>query len=177
MNTAKSNSRRLVGSVIGATGTIPSPLTADYVKLMGRVVEWREAGHTAPEIADALNAEKFYPPKRSGEFTVPVVYQLLKRRALIGDERSHDELLGKNEWWLTDLARKLEISHLKLRDWANRGWVHSRKTPVLGRWILWADKDELKRLQKPLAESRRGLNAHRSERRTPKKRGHDASQH
>ena len=142
----------------------------DFERLMDRVVELRQAGHTAPEIAEALNAEGFYPPKRRGEFTTPVVHQLLKRRGLIGNERSHDELLGQHEWWLTDLARELQMSHLKLRDWAVRGWVHGRQTPVQGYWILWADKDEVRRLRKLLAESRRGVNAYASELRTPKER-------
>jgi DNA invertase Pin-like site-specific DNA recombinase len=142
----------------------------DFERLLDRVVELREAGHVAPEIAAKLNAEGFYPPKRSGAFTTPVIYQLLKRRGLIGNERSHDELLGKHEWWLTDLARELKMSHLKLRDWANRGWVHSRKTALQGRWILWADKQEVKRLTKLLAESRRGINAYSSDLKTPKQR-------
>jgi hypothetical protein len=142
----------------------------DFEPLMDRVVELREAGLTAKEIADALNAEGFYPPKRRGAFTSPVVYQLLKRRCLIGDERSHNELLGRDEWWLTDLARELNMSHLKLRDWATRGWVHSRRTPVQGRWILWADKDEVTRLGKLLTDSRRGVNAYSSQLKTPKNR-------
>jgi DNA invertase Pin-like site-specific DNA recombinase len=140
----------------------------DFEPLMKRVVELREAGHAALEIANHLNAEGFYPPKRNGKFTAPVIYQLLKRRALIGNERAHDELLGSDEWWLTDLARELEMSHLKLRDWAKHGWVHSRKTPVQGRWILWADQDEVARLRKLLAISCRGVNAYTSELRTPK---------
>ncbi|MGH7120368.1 MAG: hypothetical protein ACREFP_15495, partial [Acetobacteraceae bacterium] len=142
----------------------------DFERLMGRVAELREAGHIAPEIAALLNAEGFYPPKRCGAFTTPVVHQLLKRRGLIGNERSHDELLGQQEWWLTELARELRMSHLKLRDWAKRGWVHSRKTPVQGYWILWADKDEVKRLRKLLAESGRGINAYSSDLKAPKKR-------
>jgi DNA invertase Pin-like site-specific DNA recombinase len=142
----------------------------DFGPLMDRVVELRQAGHTAPEIAGRLNAEGFHPPKRRGRFTTPVIYQLLKRRALIGNERSHDELLGRDEWWLTDLARELAMSHLKLRDWANRGWMHSRKTPVQGRWILWADAEELARLRQLLAQSRRGMNAYTSVLRTPKER-------
>jgi hypothetical protein len=142
----------------------------DFGRLLDRVEELRAAGHSAPAIAAKLNAEGFYPPKRSGAFTTPVIYQLLKRRGLIGNERSHDELLGKHEWWLTDLARELHMSHLKLRDWANRGWVHSRKTPVQCRWIMWADKEEVKRLKKLLAESRRGMNAYSSALKTPKKR-------
>ena len=142
----------------------------DFEQLLDRVVQLREAGQVAAQIAQRLNAEGFYPPKRNGQFTAPVIYQLLKRRALIGNERSHDELLGTDEWWLTDLARELKMSHLKLRDWASRGWVHSRKTPVQGRWILWADKDEVDRLRKLLAQSRRGMNAYTSELKTPKER-------
>jgi DNA invertase Pin-like site-specific DNA recombinase len=142
----------------------------DFDQLMNRVVQLREAGNAALQIAERLNAEGFYPPKRSGLFTAPVIYQLLKRRALIGNERSHDELLGEDEWWLTDLARELAMSHLKLRDWANRRWLHSRKTPVQGRWILWADQDEVARLRQLLEQSRRGVNAYTSDLKTPKKR-------
>jgi DNA invertase Pin-like site-specific DNA recombinase len=154
--------------IVRAVGTYAQ--LRDFEALMNRVVELREAGHTAPGIATHLNAEGFSPPKRRGEFTSPVVYQLLKRRGLIGDERSHNELLGKDEWWLTDLARVLKMSHLKLRDWNVRGWVHGRKTPVQGYRILWADKEEVRRLRKLLAASRRGVNAYTSELKTPKKR-------
>jgi hypothetical protein len=69
----------------------------NFEPLMKRVVELREAGHTAPVIAKTLNAEGFSPPKRRGAFTTPVIHQLLKRRGLIGNERAHDELLGKHE--------------------------------------------------------------------------------
>jgi DNA invertase Pin-like site-specific DNA recombinase len=142
----------------------------DFEQLMNRVVELRNAGHAASQIAKRLNAEGFYPPKRNGPFTAPVICQLLKRRALIGNERSHDELLGGDEWWLKDLARELMMSHLKLRDWANRGWLHGRKTPVQGCWILWADEDEVARLRQLLAHSRRGVNAYTTELKTPKER-------
>jgi hypothetical protein len=142
----------------------------DFERLMARVVALRTAGHTAAPIATQLNAEGFSPPKRRGAFTPPVVYQLLKRRALMGNERSHDELLAPNEWWLTDLARALQMSHLKLRDWAGRGWVQGRKTPVQGYWILWADKPEVHRLRTLLHHSRRGMNAYTSNLTTPKHR-------
>lgn len=142
----------------------------DYQRLMDRLAELREAGHTALEITSTLNAEGFHPPRHSGEFTVHVVQQLLKRRGAIGNERSHDELLGPQEWWLTDLARELQMSHFKLRDWAVRGWVHSRRTPVQGFWILWADQDEMRRLGKLVEQSRRGINVHTSDLKTPKKR-------
>jgi hypothetical protein len=76
----------------------------DFDRLMDRVVALREAGHNAPEIAEQLDKEGFYPPKGRGRFTNPIIYQLLKRRGLIGNERMHNELLGRHEWWLTDLA-------------------------------------------------------------------------
>jgi DNA invertase Pin-like site-specific DNA recombinase len=142
----------------------------DFERLMDRVVALRTAGHTASHIATQLNAEGFSPPKRRGAFTPPVVYQLLKRRALIGNERSSDDLLAPQEWWLTDLARELQMSHLKLRDWVARGWVHGRKTPVQGYWILWADKPEVHRLRTLLHHSRRGMNAYSSNLTTPKHR-------
>jgi hypothetical protein len=141
-----------------------------FASLMDRVVQLREAGHRARHIAECLNVEGFLPPKRAGSFTTPVIYQLLKRRALIGNERSHDELLAPNEWWLTDLARELQMSHLKLRDWGVRGWVYGRKTPLQGRWILWADQDEVGRLRQLLTQSRRGVNAYTSTLKTPKAR-------
>jgi DNA invertase Pin-like site-specific DNA recombinase len=142
----------------------------DFEQLMNRIVELREAGRKAPEIAETLDEEGFYPPKGRGRFTKPIIYQLLKRRGLIGDERAHDELLDQGEWWLTDLAREVKMSHLKLRDWALRGWVHGRQTPIQGRWIVWADKDEVQRLGRLLAESRRGMNTYASELKTAKER-------
>jgi DNA invertase Pin-like site-specific DNA recombinase len=142
----------------------------DFKSLMNRVVELRAAGHSRPEIAAQLNAEGFSPPKRRGPFTVPQVSQLLKRRGLNSNERSNNELLSKDEWWLTGLARELKMSHLKLRYWAARGWVHGRRTPVQGLWILWADKDERRRLRKLLAKSRRGVNDYTSDLKMPKKK-------
>jgi hypothetical protein len=142
----------------------------NFERLIDRIVQLREAGLTAHPIAACLNTEGFAPPKRTGSFTTPVIYQLLKRRALIGNERAHDELLAPNEWWLTDLARELQMSHLKLRDWGVHGWVHGRKTPLQGRWILWADQDEIKRLRQLLTQSRRGVNAYTNILKTPKAR-------
>jgi DNA invertase Pin-like site-specific DNA recombinase len=140
----------------------------DFEPLMARIVELRDAGHAAEAIADILNQEGYRPPKQPGAFNKPMIYQLLKRRGLIGNERSHDELLGPNEWWLTDLSRKLQMSCDKLRDWTVRGWVHCRKTPLQGYRVLWADADEVKRLKTLLAQSRRGIQGYTEELTTPK---------
>ena len=142
----------------------------NFETLMARVVELRQSGQDAEAIAAALNREGFRPPKNPGSFNKPMIYQLLKRRRLIGNERRHDELLGKNEWWLTDLARELQMSDSKLRDWSDRGWVHFRKTPVQGYRILWADPDDVTRLKELLALSRRGMQGYAGELTTPKAR-------
>ena len=70
----------------------------DFESLMNRVVKFALPA-AAAQIAQALNGEGYYPPRRRGSFTKPVVYQLLKRRGLIGNERNHDELLGPSCSW------------------------------------------------------------------------------
>ena len=58
----------------------------------------------------------------------------------------------------------------KLRDWTVRGWVHFRKTPLQGYRVLWADDDEVARLKKLLAQSRRGMQGYIADLTTPKPR-------
>jgi hypothetical protein len=140
----------------------------NFAQLMTCLTQLHQSGLNAAQIAEKLNAEGFYPPKRRDIFTTSVVYQLLKRRGLLGNERQDDSLLSSAEWWLTDLARELKMSHTKLRDWIVRGWLHARKTPAQGLWIVWADEDEVARLRLLLSQSRRGVNAYTSQLKTPK---------
>lgn len=58
----------------------------------------------------------------------------------------------------------------KLADWARHGWLHARRTPAQQLWILWADRDEVKRLCKLAALSHRGAVGYPSELTTPKER-------
>ena len=91
------------------------------------------------------------------------------RRGL-GDERKEANILGPGEWWLKDLAAALNMSRAKLRDWAQRGWIHSRTSPAQGLWIVWADGSELTRLRKLAAQSERGVTGYAKALTTPKKR-------
>jgi DNA invertase Pin-like site-specific DNA recombinase len=128
----------------------------DFDKLMDRIAALRHEGHTATQIADCLNREGFSPPKRCGAFFPELVRQLLKRRGL-ANEKTYIDQLGPNEWWLPNLAVEIPVSVGKLADWARRGWIRSRKTPAQRLWVLWADKQEVKRLRKLAAVSRRGV--------------------
>ena len=128
----------------------------DLDKLMDRVVALRREGRTAAQIAACLNQEGFVPPKRCGVFYPELVHELLVRRGL-SNEKKYADQLGPHEWWLPKLAEAIPVSAGKLADWARRGWLHSRRTPVQHLWILWADEQEVKRLGKLTAVSRRGI--------------------
>ena len=141
----------------------------DLDKLMDRVVALRREGRTAAQIAACLNQEGFVPPKRCGVFYPELVHELLVRRGL-SNEKKYADQLGPHEWWLPKLAEAIPVSAGKLADWARRGWLHSRRTPVQHLWILWADEQEVKRLGKLTAVSRRGIVQYPPELTTPKER-------
>jgi hypothetical protein len=142
----------------------------DLEPLLDRAQELRESGQTIRQIAEQLNAEGFHTPTGRGRIKVPMVNQLLCRRGVMADERANDQLLGRHEWWLSDLADELKTTRSKLQEWALRGWVHGRQTPVQGCWILWADQDERRRLRALIAKSRPGKNRHASNLKTPKRK-------
>jgi DNA invertase Pin-like site-specific DNA recombinase len=142
----------------------------DLEPLLDRAQQLRESGQTIRQIAEHLNAEGFHSPMGRGRIKGPMVIQLLQRRGVIADERENNELLGQNEWWLIDLADELKTTRNKLQEFAWRGWVHGRQTPVQGCWILWADQDELRRLRKLIERSRPGKNRHATNLKTPKRK-------
>jgi hypothetical protein len=141
----------------------------DLDKLMDRVVALRREGRTAAQIAECLNREGFVPPKRCGGFYPELVHELLVRRGL-SNEKKYAGQLGPHEWWLRELAEEVRVSAGKLADWARRGWLHCRRTPAQHLWILWADKQEVKRLRKLAAQSHRGVVEYPPELTTPKER-------
>jgi DNA invertase Pin-like site-specific DNA recombinase len=119
----------------------------DYDRLVERLRELREAKHTAAEIANRLNQEGFHPTGRRTTFCAMTVRQLLSRWQLSG-ERHESVVLGPDEWWLSDLARKLTVSYATVRRWITRRWVNCRRSPQHGYHLLWADADELERLRR-----------------------------
>ncbi len=60
-----------------------------------------------------------------------------------------DDPRGENEWWLGDLCQELGVPQPTVHSWVRRGWIRGRKSPGAGgRWILWADAEELDRLRR-----------------------------
>jgi len=130
-----------------------------YDGLIARIVELRDQRQSTGAIAQALACEGFHPPRRGARFTAASVRQLLSRRGLSRGRRSASpagELLEEKEWWLTDLARELDIPQPTLRGWVRRGWLHARQlSGAQGRWLVWADQEELNRLRRLRVFSRR----------------------
>jgi hypothetical protein len=119
---------------------------SNYELLKERVTALRRAGYTSQVIAEQLNAEGFYPPRRDQQFNSGIVRSLLIMFGLTKlRQDSRQRLLTEHDWWLTDLGRELEIPSGTLRGWIHQGWVHYRK--VCNRWVLWADPSEQERLR------------------------------
>jgi hypothetical protein len=132
----------------------------DYDRLKDRVGKLRREGKPSREIAACLNAEGFSPPRHERPFNAVMVRMLLSRLGLSGlraDSIAYAPLLGRNEWWLQDLARHLQIPRPVLNRWCVRGWVNARKVMITrSRWIIWVDADEIARLQRLRAHRRTG---------------------
>lgn len=137
--------------------------------LKKRLTELRDAGKTAEQTADILNAEGFQRINPRKPFNRDIVRKLLLKLGLRG-ERHDDALLRPGEWWVRDLAAKIGIAWQTLREWAAKGWVHSRRTEVAKLWIVWADKEELKRLRRLEAARHHGTLGYPPELTTPRRR-------
>lgn len=64
-------------------------------------------------------------------------------------------LLKADEWWLADLASYLQMPVATLHRWRRVDWLTSHKVSQSNRWIIYADADEMARLQ-TLRHTRRG---------------------
>jgi hypothetical protein len=122
-----------------------------YPRLMTRIETLRQDGLSFEQVAEYLNDEGFYPPKRTERFSGEMITRLLSRQGLHRPRpRAMVEsgVLEAHEYWLSDLARELNIPRTTLYKWQRFGWVHSRKvTEALGRLALWADDEERARLR------------------------------
>ena len=118
----------------------------DYDLLVTRITTLHQEGKSVPAIAARLNQEGFVPPRRRSAFSVHSLAPLMQRLGLAA-EYHRDDMLGPDEWWIRDLATRLTVRPGKVHYWATQGWIHSRKTPSGKHWIVWADEDELKRLE------------------------------
>ena len=122
-----------------------------YPRLIARTLTLRHEGLSFEQVAEHLNDEGFYPPKRTDQFNGGMIARLLSRQGLHGPRprtMAKVDVLQSHEYWLSDLARSLSMPNATLYKWQRLGWVHSRKVAdAFGRLALWADDEELERLR------------------------------
>jgi hypothetical protein len=120
----------------------------DYDRLSQRITELRQSKHTSAQIATILNAEHWRPPKRRDTFNAGMVRSIFSRRNR-PPARPAPCALEPGEWWFGDLAHALQLPHPTLYTWVRRGWVNAKQLQAAqGRWIIWADEEELNRLRR-----------------------------
>ena len=133
---------------------------SNYGELIASVEVLRAQRKTLSEIAAALNAEGFHPPKRTSQFSKGILSHFLRERQAQTGTRSrlesNERHLKAGEWWLADLASELSMPIATLHRWKCVGWVSSRKVMQAGgRWAIYADAGELERLSR-LRQAPRG---------------------
>ena len=141
----------------------------DYRRLTERIRQLHRDGFHFAQIAEKLNDEGFVPPRRRGAFTESGIWSLVHQLGLVG-ELFRDDLLGEDEWWIPDLAQTLGVIPQKIHYWVKAGWIHSRRTPSGKHLIVWADKEDIRRLQKLTNQKNSWLAARYSDLVIPKKR-------
>ena len=134
-----------------------------YASLQAAIAAGHAAGLTMAAIAEQLNAAGYRPPKRCARFTGEIVQGLFQQsqtrphRVVV----AHPERLAADEWWLSDLAQRLDIPRATLDKWRRCGEVTARQEAhAPQRWIIWADATEQTRLR-ALHERRAGDTSHR----------------
>jgi hypothetical protein len=120
-------------------------------ELKGRVTGLRREGRTGERIAEVLNLEGDRPP-RAGAYNGDRVRRLFRRFDLAdvpAGVAGPSDLPGSDEWWLPALAAEPDVKPIVVHRWRWSGWLHARQLPgENGRWIIWADGSEARRLRR-----------------------------
>lgn len=144
-----------------------------FAELMVRIKSLLAENNTLATIATCLNEEGFQPPKRAAKFSAGILTRFLRERGLrigrLPKSVTEENHLAPNEYWLANLAAKLCMPIATLHRWQRVGWVTSRKVVAAGnRWAIFADAEELTRLQRLRASPRSWPTPYPAELTTPK---------
>jgi len=123
-----------------------------YPALCQRVRDLVDEGLTTRQITERIHAEGFRPPKRVPRYTVSAISSLRSRLGLVRPCRKTrpDELARHpDEWLVSELAAHLDMPTVTLHHWIRREVVQARQPDgAQGRWLIFADAEEVTRLQK-----------------------------
>jgi hypothetical protein len=96
--------------------------------LLARIVDLRDRGLRAREIADQLNRDGYLTPRRVAPFRGPDIESLVRSRGIArsrSDKGNANHMDMKvDEWELEALADHLGVPPISLRHWCRKGWVN-----------------------------------------------------
>jgi DNA invertase Pin-like site-specific DNA recombinase len=121
-----------------------------YPALLARVTELAAAGRNNPQIAEALNAEGFRPPKRTSRFTGGQVRTLITQRGIRSQHKGRPAVLTSlppGQWSVPSLAAELGMPTATIYNWIYRGWITARRAPGSKNWIITADNGQMRQLR------------------------------
>ena len=133
-------------------GVITCPMSRiehlrDDPQLCARSRALAQAGYNTAQITACLARQGCRSPKQAKPFSRPSVVELMQRFAVHHPRRRRRRPLRTHEWWLSDLARAVGVSHSTLHRWRQCGWLQARGHAHSKRWVAWAAEAELQRLQ------------------------------
>lgn len=129
------------------------PTVTGYDDLIERTLSLSLQGHSNPEIAVILAKEKYVSPRSREPVSRFMVQKLLESPRCV--KQLYDPELSVNHWRASDLALQVGIPEKRLKHWVTRGWATAVQRPHGRTWVIYADADELHRLQQ-LAASQTG---------------------
>jgi len=121
-----------------------------YPALLARVTGLAAAGRTNQQIADALNAEGFRPPKRTSRFTGQQIRALISQRNIRSQRKGRPAVLTAlppGQWPVTSLSAELGMPTASIYNWIYRGWITARHAPASKNWIITADDQQMRQLR------------------------------
>ncbi len=121
-----------------------------YPALLARVTELAGAGRTSRQIAGALNAEGFRPPKRTSRFTGGQVRTLITQHGIRSQPKGRPAALtslAPGQWSVPSLAAELGMPTATIYNWIYRGWITARHAPGTKNWIIAADDQQICQLR------------------------------
>ncbi|MGH3193854.1 MAG: hypothetical protein ACRDPY_20200 [Streptosporangiaceae bacterium] len=121
-----------------------------YPALIARVTELAEAGRSSRQIAGALNAEGFRPPKRTLQFNDGQVRTLITKHGIRPQPKGRPAVLTSLEPGqrsVPGLAAELGMPTATIYNWIYRGWITARHAPGSRCWIITVDDQQIRQLR------------------------------
>ncbi|HAT1773523.1 TPA: recombinase family protein [Legionella pneumophila] len=122
-----------------------------YNQLLERAKMLSEENMRFVDIAEKLNEEGFRPAKRQEKFNASMVSSLLVKAGVKSNKTTKSEQIARHsdEWTFRELSQKLSIPEPTLYAWMRKGQLTVRrdKAAYNGIWLIYADSQELKRLE------------------------------